>query len=181
MVLAEAMVRGLPLVSTTGGAAAETVPDAAAIKVPPDDAGALADALRRAICDGELRARLAAGALAASEDLPTWDSAARTIAQALRNAHGKTRGSVSRRNGSRCASPSTIARSRAILRAQVAARLEQTARVNIMDMGCGSGSNLRALADSLGGSQRWTLVDWDDQTAGPCARGARCMGREFQR
>ena len=37
MVLAEAMARGLPIVCTTGGAAAETAPDAAAIKVPPGD------------------------------------------------------------------------------------------------------------------------------------------------
>ena len=37
MVLAEAMARGLPIVCTTGGAAASTVPDAAAIKVPPGD------------------------------------------------------------------------------------------------------------------------------------------------
>lgn len=91
MVLAEAMVCGLPLVSTTGGAAADTVPDAAAIKVAPDNAGALARALRSAVTDRDLRARLAAGALEASHRLPTWDSAAARVAQALRNVHGKTR------------------------------------------------------------------------------------------
>ena len=48
------------------------------------------------------------------------------------------------------------------LRAQAGARLANATPVNIMDMGCGSGSNLRALADSLGPHQRWTLVDWDD-------------------
>ena len=35
------------------------------------------------------------------------------------------------------------------LRAKVAARLAGAAPVNVMDLGCGSGSNLRALADSL--------------------------------
>ena len=42
MVLAEAMARGLPIVCTTGGAAAETVPDDAAIKVQPGGAGSSA-------------------------------------------------------------------------------------------------------------------------------------------
>ncbi len=35
MVLSEALARGLPIVCTTGGAAAETVPDGAAVKVEP--------------------------------------------------------------------------------------------------------------------------------------------------
>ncbi len=35
MVLAEALRRGLPLICTTGGAAAETVPDGAGLKVAP--------------------------------------------------------------------------------------------------------------------------------------------------
>ncbi len=48
------------------------------------------------------------------------------------------------------------------LRAQVAAHLSSVPHVRVMDMGCGSGSNLRALADHLGHSQHWTLVDWDE-------------------
>lgn len=91
MVLAEAMVRGLPIVSTTGGAAADTVPDAAALKVPPEDAPALADALRAAISDMSLRARLGANALEASRALPTWDSAAQTIAGVIRATHERRR------------------------------------------------------------------------------------------
>lgn len=51
----------------------------------------------------------------------------------------------------------------ATLRAQVAAHLSGSSPVNVMDMGCGSGSNLRALADHLGAAQRWTLVDWDEK------------------
>ena len=42
MVLTEALARGLPIVCTTGGAAAETVPDGAALKVEPGSPRALA-------------------------------------------------------------------------------------------------------------------------------------------
>ena len=44
MVLAEALVRGLPIVATTGGAAAARIPDRAALKVPPGDVDALSRA-----------------------------------------------------------------------------------------------------------------------------------------
>jgi len=91
MVLTEAMVRGLPIISSTGGAAADTVPDDAALKVAPEDVGALASALRRAISDAGLRARLGAAALEASVHLPTWDSTARTIADAVVAIHKKAR------------------------------------------------------------------------------------------
>lgn len=40
------------------------------------------------------------------------------------------------------------------------ARIEQRA-VRLIDLGCGSGSNLRALATSLPEQQHWTLVDYD--------------------
>jgi len=45
-------------------------------------------------------------------------------------------------------------------RLEVLARTEQRA-VRIIDLGCGSGSNLRALAGSLPDQQHWTLVDYD--------------------
>lgn len=52
------------------------------------------------------------------------------------------------------------------LRAQVAVHLANASPargpVRVMDLGCGSGSNLRALAEHLGAEQRWTLVDWDE-------------------
>ena len=84
MVLAEAMARGLPIVSTTGGAAAETVPDEAAIKVPPSDATALATALRKIIGDAGLRTAMANASLRAGRELPGWQDTARTIASVIR-------------------------------------------------------------------------------------------------
>ncbi len=84
MVLAEAMARGLPIVCTTGGAAAETAPDAAAIKVAPGDAAAFAAALDRVLGDRVLRHSMAEASWSAGQLLPTWDDAARGIAAVLK-------------------------------------------------------------------------------------------------
>ena len=84
MALAEAMARGLPIVSTIGGAAAETVPEAAALKVAPGDEAALATAIRRLLADPGLRARLADASWAAGQSLPRWEDTARTIAGVIR-------------------------------------------------------------------------------------------------
>jgi glycosyltransferase involved in cell wall biosynthesis len=83
MVLAETLVRGLPIVATTAGAIPETVPATAALLVPPGEVGALSEALRRAITDTELRATLAASAAAAGRRLPTWPEAVRAFAAEL--------------------------------------------------------------------------------------------------
>jgi glycosyltransferase involved in cell wall biosynthesis len=84
MVLAEAMARGLPIVCTTGGAAAETVPDGAGIKVPPGDAASFGGALRDLIVNLPLRQRLAAESWQAGQRLPRWDDTARLIAGVLK-------------------------------------------------------------------------------------------------
>ncbi len=83
MVLAEAMARGLPIICTTGGAAAYTVPDAAAIKVPPGDPDALSTALARALDDRKLRVRLSDASWDAGRTLPTWNETARRIAATI--------------------------------------------------------------------------------------------------
>jgi glycosyltransferase involved in cell wall biosynthesis len=83
MVLGEAMARGLPIVTTTGGAAAETVPDGAAIKVPPDDVLALSAALSRLIQSPRMRADLAARSFDAGRALPGWDDTARIVASVV--------------------------------------------------------------------------------------------------
>jgi glycosyltransferase involved in cell wall biosynthesis len=79
MVLAEAMARGLAILCTTGGAAAETVPDAAAIKVPPGDAQAFSAGLKTLLTDRKLRRRLEAASWNAGRKLPTWHETARRI------------------------------------------------------------------------------------------------------
>jgi glycosyltransferase involved in cell wall biosynthesis len=85
MVLGEAMARGLPIVCTTGGAAARTVPDKAALKVPPGDSAALREAITRVLADAELRARLSEASWAAGQSLPRWDQTADRIATVLRS------------------------------------------------------------------------------------------------
>ncbi|MEW6257096.1 MAG: glycosyltransferase family 4 protein [Pseudomonadota bacterium] len=84
MVLAEALQRGLPVVCTTGGAAAQTVPDGAGVKVPPGDATALRNALAPLIADAGARRNLADRAFAAGLTFPTWDDTAARIASVLK-------------------------------------------------------------------------------------------------
>jgi glycosyltransferase involved in cell wall biosynthesis len=83
MVLAEAMACGLPIVCTSGGAAAETVPDGAAIKVPPGDERALSLAIERLLDDRELRQRMAQAAWLAGQKLPRWEDTARIVAEVI--------------------------------------------------------------------------------------------------
>lgn len=47
------------------------------------------------------------------------------------------------------------------LAAQVQAHFAKRASVNVVDLGCGTGSNLRATSQLLGQEQAWTLVDYD--------------------
>lgn len=52
------------------------------------------------------------------------------------------------------------ARDRALAE-KLAAHLASHPMQRVLDLGCGSGSNLRALAPILGARQEWTLVDYD--------------------
>ncbi len=70
MALAEAIAHGLPVVSTMAGAIPDTVPAGTGLLVPPDDAAALAQALRRLISDRAERQRLAMGSFPLGKILP---------------------------------------------------------------------------------------------------------------
>jgi len=83
MALAEALARGLPIVSTRAGAVPETVPPDAGLLVPPGDPVALRATLARFFDEPELRASLAAGARAARDRLPTWAQSCSRLARAL--------------------------------------------------------------------------------------------------
>lgn len=85
MVLTEALARGLPIVTTLSGPGAAALPDAAAQKVPPGDAGELCGAIAYLVGDTVARQRHADAAWAAASLLPRWDSTARIIADVVKN------------------------------------------------------------------------------------------------
>jgi glycosyltransferase involved in cell wall biosynthesis len=71
------------VVSTTAGAISDTVPRGTGLLVPPEDAAALARALRRLVSDPTERRRLATNARAAAAQFPTWQDSARLFALAI--------------------------------------------------------------------------------------------------
>jgi glycosyltransferase involved in cell wall biosynthesis len=92
MAVAEALARGVPVVSTPTGAIPDLVDEASGILVPIDDVEALSAALRAVLSDHALRRRLASGAYARRRTLPTWDDAAHAMATVLTEvSHGIVR------------------------------------------------------------------------------------------
>ena len=90
MVLTEAMARGLPVISTTGGAIPYTVPKKVGILVVPGDEVALADAIRDVLSDSHpgascrtRREKLASASRSHALRLPNWDVATETFAGAV--------------------------------------------------------------------------------------------------
>ena len=83
MVVAEALARAIPIVSTRTGAIAELVGDDAGALVPPANSQALAAVLRTLITDREQLERLRQGAALRRVSLPTWQSAAAAMEEAL--------------------------------------------------------------------------------------------------
>lgn len=81
MVLTEALARGLPILCTTGGAAAQTAPDTAALKVPPGDVAALRAGLARLLDDRQERQRRSDAAWQAAGTLPRWRGTATIVAE----------------------------------------------------------------------------------------------------
>jgi glycosyltransferase involved in cell wall biosynthesis len=88
MALTEALARGLPIVSTQAGAIPGTVPPGAGVLVPPDDAGALASALRELLTDATRMDPLSREARRVATALPDWRHQARAFGEAVRELAG---------------------------------------------------------------------------------------------
>ncbi len=84
MAIAEALKRGLPVATTSGGAAGALVTPECGVACPPGDDAALARALRRMIFDGALRRDMADAAWRVGERLPDWPAQADAFAQRAR-------------------------------------------------------------------------------------------------
>lgn len=97
MALTEALARGLPVVSTTGGAIPGTVPPDAGLLVAPGDAQAFAEALASLLRNPARIAALAAGAREHARRLPDWRGQARAFGEAVRTL--TQAGAVSDRQG----------------------------------------------------------------------------------
>jgi glycosyltransferase involved in cell wall biosynthesis len=83
MVFAEAQAHGLPIVATTGGAIPEAVGEEAGLLVPPGDAEAFAEALRRLMTEPDLRRKTANASAEVGAELPGWNHTAALVAKAL--------------------------------------------------------------------------------------------------
>ncbi|GFE64654.1 glycosyltransferase family 4 protein [Litoreibacter roseus] len=84
MVLSEAMLYGLPVISCAVGAVPDTVGDAG-ILVPPNDPEQLAGALRTLLTDPAAYKQYKAAAVAKANDLPTWQDTAKIIASVIKD------------------------------------------------------------------------------------------------
>ena len=91
MAVAEALARGLPVVSTNTGAIEDLVAGEAGLLVPPGDPEALAQALSRVLGDRRVRDHLADGARCVRDRLPTWENAVNKMAAALERVTGSSR------------------------------------------------------------------------------------------
>lgn len=165
MVVTEALAHGLPVITTTGGALRDTLPEGAGLSVEPGDSAALQDALNRFCNDAELQHQLRHGAAQARSQLSDWQAAGKAFAAALTAPSDTTR----LRAGSQFESDWLNLRE-AVDFASRSQRLAQfasewlssyTQTPVIVDIGCGRGSNMRFLAPRLSGRQRWKLIDHD--------------------
>jgi glycosyltransferase involved in cell wall biosynthesis len=83
MVVVEAQARGVPVIASDVGGVAEALGDGGGVLVPPDDPGALSDAIRCWLEEPDLRASLRAASLSRRTRLTGWDVTAAAVSRVL--------------------------------------------------------------------------------------------------
>ncbi|MGE3840321.1 MAG: glycosyltransferase family 4 protein [Vicinamibacterales bacterium] len=161
MAVAEAVARGLPVISTDTGAIRQMVGRAGLI-VDPGDRAAFSRALHTFMTDQTLRNALRSEASDARDRLPTWDSSCRRFAAVLER--------VSAGASSFFDATWLLERERYDHRARarglsmrVVAAAARDGSLRAVDLGAGTGSNLRYLSSMCAVEQDWLLVDHDDR------------------
>jgi hypothetical protein len=86
MVLSEAQLYHLPIVSCAVGAVPQTVPADTAILTPPDDPKAFAQALARLLTDQAEHRHFSEASQRHAQTLPSWEDTAKIVRQVLHKA-----------------------------------------------------------------------------------------------
>ncbi len=169
MVVAEALSHGIPVVSTrTGGIPGLVEPGRArkpaGLLVQPGDEASLRNALARIMDEPALRDRLRDGALEVREHLRSWDDAVAEMERALRTGDRRRELTFSaewlalREPADLAARPAVLAEA---LSRSLLGGVKAGTRVRVVDLGTGTGANIRALAPRLGCPQDWVAADVD--------------------
>ncbi len=169
MVVAEALAHGIPVISTRTGGIPGLVDAGGAGKpagllVQPGDEAALRNALARIMDEPALRDRLRDGALEAREHLRSWDDAVAEMERALRAGDRRRELTFSaewlalREPADLAARPAVLAEA---LSRSLLGGVKAGTRVRVVDLGTGTGANIRALVARLGCPQDWVAADVD--------------------
>ena len=165
MVIDEALSRGLPVITTDGGALAETGRRPGIRQYPAGQVSELRRLLADFMADPGLRRQLARDARQSAARLTSWSEAASAFRSAVAELLAQKPSRSSQFEGDwlslrepadHAARDPGLARDAAHWLAQRAERPPQ-----VVDLGCGSGSNLRYLAKVLPVDVHWLLVDQD--------------------
>ena len=153
MALAEALARGLPIVAAAGGAVADTVPAAAGLLVRSGDARALGAALRRFLTEpGPAPTPARRGPCARASELPGWADTAGAVE--ARPAAGRGMSDGFSADWLTLREPyDAAARSSALLRRGSPRGAAAADVLQVVDLGAGTGSNLRCTAPALGATR----------------------------
>lgn len=165
MVVTEALAHGLPVITTTGGALRDTLPEGAGLSVAPGDVPALQAALEQFCRDQTLRTALRAGAAVARGELNDWQAAGAQFASALNMGAAPNMPAGSQFASSWLSQRERVdsqSRSSALV-AGLNAWLANRDSVTLADLGCGRGSNVQFLVPRLSVPQRWALFDHDPE------------------